>query len=169
MNINAVKAVSYGSMKEYLNGVPTSSIAALAVMYDKVWIISITGVIDSLIALPLIKDGPDRISLQFDDVEDEYDDFGHAKPRVEYYIYFDEKMARNICEFVKRTHENDRENNDLLVVNCHMGISRSGAVSDFVRSVCGIDYNLWKRMNPQLIPNLLVKKLLHCAWEDLCS
>jgi predicted protein tyrosine phosphatase len=167
MSINAVKAVNYGSMKDYLSGVPTSAIAALATMYDKVWIISITGPNDARVP-PLVRDGVDRIALQFDDVEDEYDGYsGITKPRYEEYTYFDERMARKVCEFIKRAHESNGESNDLLVVNCHMGVSRSGAVSDFVRSVCGINYEFWKRMNPQVNPNLLVKGLLRATWEEL--
>lgn len=74
-------------------------------------------------------------------------------------------MARKVCEFI-RAHESNGESNDLFVVNYHMGVSRSCAVSDFVRSVCGIDYRFRKRMNPQNNLSLLVKALLRAAWEE---
>lgn len=169
MTIRAVRAVNYGTMKEYLKGNPSCSIAAQAAHHDRVWIISITGFYDSLSCPELIRqDKEDRIALQFDDVEDSYDDYtGITKPRDPDFTYFDESMARKVCEFIKRAHESNAESNDLLVVNCHMGISRSGAVSDFVRIVCGLDYNTWKHMNSGVNPNLLVKSLLRWTWEEL--
>jgi hypothetical protein len=76
-------------------------------------------------------------------------------------------MARKVCEFIIRALENNGESNDIFVVNCHMGVSRSCAVFDFVRSVCGIDYGFRKRMNPRNNLNLLDGDLLRAAWEEL--
>lgn len=166
MSIQAVRAVPYAAMKDYLSGDPTSLIAAQAAFFDRVWIISITNA--SAQSPPLVKDGPDCIALQFDDVEDKYDvHSGLTKPRDPQFVYFDEAMARKICEFVKRAHESNEESNDLLVVNCHMGVSRSGAVADFVRSACHLDYDMFRRLNPQVNPNTLVKNLLHHTWEEM--
>jgi predicted protein tyrosine phosphatase len=127
--------------------------------YDKVWIISITNPFMSTSTdnlLPLVQDSEDRIALQFHDVEADYQDYD---PEA---IPFDRLMAAKVVAFLQRA--NRQDSNDLLVINCHMGISRSGAISFFARSVFGIDYSTWKRMNPQVIPNGLVLELLHHAW-----
>ena len=114
------------------------------------------------------QDGPDRMGLQFDDVEDKYDAYnGLEKPRDPCLTYFDEPMATRVCEFIKRAHEDNPDSRDLLVVNCHMGISRSGAISDFVRVVCKLDFSEWKWQNPAANPNLLVKGLLRWAWGEI--
>jgi len=178
MAIRATKAVRYYVMQDYLEGDPTNAITALAQNFDKVWIVSITNAPtcpieafkgkETEVPPPLVQDAEDRIALQFDDIEDKYDAYsGITMPRIEPFVYFSEDMARKVVQFVKRAHESNPESNDLLVVNCHMGIARSGAVSDFVRTVCDLDYDTWRRMNPQANPNLLVKSLLRWAWEEM--
>jgi predicted protein tyrosine phosphatase len=180
MAIVAALAVPYSVMQDYLTGNPTNRIASMAQNYDKVWIVSITnsdscpieafhGKVDK-VPPPLVQDGEDRIALQFEDIEDKYDAYsGIEKPRIPGLIYFDESMARKICEFLKRAHESSPESRDLLVVNCHMGVSRSGAVSDFARTTFGLNYDEWKRMQPQVNPNILVKFHLHWCWKELHS
>lgn len=159
MTIQDTIAVPYSVMKDYLRGNPTNRINSMANRYDKVWIISITNPFTSTSTdnlPPLVQDGEDRIALQFHDVEADYEDYDPGA------IPFDRIMADKVVSFLKKA--NQQDSNDLLVVNCHMGISRSGAISFFARSVFGIDYSNWKRMNPQVIPNGLVLELLHHAW-----
>lgn len=158
MSINTTIAVPYDVMRDYLRGNPTNRIASMAQNFDKVWIISITN--PQMAARndnvsPLISDGKDRIALQFHDVDSPDCDWKT--------IPFDSEMAEKIVAFIKKAHSNGT--NDMLVVNCHAGISRSGAVSYFARHVFGIDYSTWKRQNPQVIPNSLVLELLAQAWE----
>lgn len=160
MSINATIAVPYAVMKDYLRGNPTNRVASMAQNYDKVWIISITNPWSSTSTdnvPPLFADSEDRIALQFHDIEGEPEDYD---PET---VFFNKIMAEKIVRFLRKANEGD--SNDLLVINCHMGISRSGAVSFFARSVFGIDYSIWKHQNPQVIPNGLVLELLHHTWE----
>jgi predicted protein tyrosine phosphatase len=160
MPIQDTIAVPYFVMSDYLHGNPTNRISSMAAHYDKVWIISITNPFTSTSTNnlpPLVQDGKDRIALQFHDVEADYQDYDPDA------IPFNKAMANKVVDFLRKA--NQENSNDLLVVNCHMGISRSGAISFFARSVFGIDYSTWKRMNPQVIPNGLVLELLHHAWE----
>ena len=160
MSIKAAIAVPYYVMKEYLTGSwPFNRISTMAQNYDKVWIISITnptieGREDNV--PPLVTDGEDRIALQFHDIDSV--DCDHKT------IPFDLAMADKIVNFIKKAHQGD--SNDLLVVNCHAGISRSGAVSEFAGYVCDLDYSSWRRQNSSVIPNVLVSRLLFKAWGD---
>lgn len=162
MPITAALAVPYSVMKDYLHGNPTNRIVAISQNFDRVWIISITNPFINTSTnncVPLIhEETEDRIALQFSDLD------GNEEDRHPDSILFNKDMAEKIVGFLKEA--NSRDSNDLLVVNCHMGISRSGAVSWFARSVFGIDYSDWKRQNRQVIPNNLVLELLYHAWGN---
>ncbi len=167
MTIVAARAVPYSVMADFLAGVnPTNSIASMAHQFDRVWIISVTnGVCDGTYKLLITEELEDRIALQFDDIQDKYTPNGVQLPRDPQLVYFNDTMAKKVMDFIRRAHESRPESQDLLVVNCHMGISRSGAISDFARTVCGQDYDEWKRMNQGVIPNMHVKSLLMGAWK----
>lgn len=162
MAITATIAVPYSVMKDYLRVNPTNRIASMSQNFDNVWLISVTSPIspNNIENIPpLVEDGEDRIALQFHDIEGDPLDYDPDT------VFFNKDMAKKIVEFLRLA--NKGESNDLLVVNCHLGISRSGAVSSFARTVFGIDYSNWKRENPQVIPNGLVLELLHHAWGDI--
>lgn len=164
MAIRTSIAVPYYVMKNYLTGDPTNRIAALAERHDRVWIISITSPYCSTSTNqcpPLVQDGEDRIALQFDDVDLNPPDPDLCDPDA---VFFSEEMASKVVDFLRKANENST--NDLLVVNCHMGVSRSGAIANFARSVFNIDFSDWRRMNPQVIPNALVSSLLFSTWEN---
>ncbi len=74
-------------------------------------------------------------------------------------------MTRRVCDFVLRAHRDAPERRDLLLVNCHAGVSRSGAIADFARSVTGVDYDSFRRLNPQVVPNAFVRSTLMAAWR----
>lgn len=171
MSIIETRAIPYFSMKDYLDGNPLSKIASMAHRFDKIWIVSITNAAKAeAYKTPVLitRDTDDRIALQFDDVEIKYDSYsGLEKELDRTQTYFNEQMADKICRFIHRAHTSNPEGNDLLVVNCHMGISRSGAVSDFVRTTFGLDYGQWKWMNPAANPNKLVLDLLKWKWKEL--
>src|SRR5690349_5072366 len=147
MAIVTVRAVSYATMQEYLRGGNEAHpCAVLARAHAKVWIVSVT----SPEHAPLVKDGDDRIALVFDDIEPHVDRVtGVELGRDPGFVYFDQTMAERICEFVRKAHEAEPARRDLLLVNCHAGISRSGAIADFTRTVAEIDYEDFRRLNPQ--------------------
>ena len=162
MSITFSIAVPYEVMEDYLRGNSTNRIATLARHYDHVWLISITNAYSFHFdpSRPLLRDGEDRIALEFDDID-------HQSTAIHTYTPFDKSMALKVASFIKRAHESNPDGQDLLVINCHAGISRSGAVSSFARSVFNLDYAEWKRAQPQVIPNLLVQRLLFETWSEM--
>lgn len=167
MSIVETRAIPYFSMKDYLDGNPLSKIASMAHRFDRIWIISITNAaIKEAYKTPVLitLETEDRIALQFDDVEIRNDRDEKLDPTQ---TYFNDDMAEKVCRFIHRAHFKNPGGNDLLVVNCHMGISRSGAVSDFARSTFGLDFGKWKWMNPAANPNSLVLELLKLKWQEL--
>lgn len=151
MPIVKTLAVPYHVMEDYLSGNPTNRITVMANSYDKVWIISVMNPEDE----PLVKPSEHCLPLHFHDVDDEEE--MHFK-------LFNREMAHEVVAFLKKA--NADEGRNLLVVNCHAGVSRSGAISLFARGVFGLDYSEWRRDNPQVEPNLLVTRLLIAAWEN---
>lgn len=88
-------------------------------------------------------DFKDRLCLNFDDVENEFDMSGIT-----------EYQAKLIAEFLQKA----KMDNANIVVHCHAGICRSGAV---VEAAMSIGYNDVEGRNR--IPNSLVKrKVMQC-------
>jgi hypothetical protein len=149
----------------------------LASQHERVWIVSVTNSPDYPTncfegwedgPVPLVEDGEDRIALAFDDIEPRRDgENGVELNRDSRFVYFDEPMAKKVCVFIDRAHKDDVARRDLLLVNCHAGVSRSGAIADFARAVLGIDYEEFKRHNAQIVPNTFVRRTLLDAWEGL--
>ena len=75
-----------------------------------------------------------------------------------------EAMAARVVDFITRAHGADSTRRDALLVNCHAGISRSGAIADFARVVAGVPYDDFRRENPQVVPNTWVRRLLLARW-----
>lgn len=154
---------------------------------DRTWIVSITsssrnpanafegwskGVPDALVV-----DGDDRIALVFDDAEPKapfcFDErmsivFDDAKSTEQKeaavgteLVYFDERMADRVVAFIKRAC--DAPGDNLLLVNCHAGVSRSGAIADAARVMAGVDFDSFSRANPQIVPNAFVRRLMRDA------
>lgn len=173
MAIVTIRAMPYEAIAAFLRGDDSTQLAArLAATHDRVWIISVTnsqrcalnafeGWTDGPVSL--VEDGEDRLALSFDDVEPQVG----SRIDHERYVYFDEEMARRVCEFVLRAHRDAPERRDLLLINCHAGVSRSGAIADFARSVTRVDYDAFRRLNPQVVPNAFVRRLLMDAWTEM--
>lgn len=139
MPIRTVRAVPYTTMKDFLQGrEPTLSLEASD--HEKTYIVSITNPgMFPLISRPT----ENQVALQFHDVEDTYDAYcGTEMPRCKDLIYFDEGMAMNVASLIKKAMDDPAD--VYFLANCQAGISRSGAVSHFVRQVAGIDFDDWK-------------------------
>jgi predicted protein tyrosine phosphatase len=96
---------------------------------------------------PIILDSASNVlNLSFDDTEEQIQDK---------FTLFDEQMADEIVNFV---HNNEDKN--LFVIHCLMGISRSGAVGEVLSDYFKSPYERFKQTNPQVIPNVLVKRIL---------
>jgi hypothetical protein len=168
--IVSVRAVSYEVMADYLAGNPLNPCALAGAAHDRVWIIGVTNSDASPLnafegwagggPVALVADGERRLALSFDDIEARDD-----RPRDPRFVYFDEAMAARVCDFIRRAHGDDATRRDLLLVHCHAGVSRSGAIADFARAVTAVDYDTFRRANPQVVPNVTVRRLLLTAWE----
>ena len=90
----------------------------------------------------------DILSLQFDDItQRDYNEFESAYPEaVKKYILFGKEHAEKILDFLDKI--NTDEENCALVVHCHAGISRSGAVAVFAAKKYGIVF-----YDPYIKPN----------------
>jgi len=66
-------------------------------------------------------------------------------------ILFEEEMARGIINFINKINKMDIP---VLVVHCHAGVSRSGAVGVFATRFLGLDEKLFREVHEKYIsPN----------------
>lgn len=99
------------------------------------------------------------LSLMFDDVEES--DEQEILERF-HYIVFNECMAKQIHDFVDRI-----DKDKTLYINCHAGVSRSGAVGLILNEYFNRflddnkdDYKDFFENNRQIIPNATVSSIL---------
>lgn len=72
------------------------------------------------------------------------------------FILFNDEMARDICDFALSTYEpvaHYEESDELLIVHCHAGISRSSAVGSALAYHWNLDPEVFASMNPNIDPN----------------
>ena len=121
----------------------------------KRYFISIAGIADGCeYPHPFLTEDSKRVCrLLFDDVTETEKD----NPCIR---LFDETHANKIFEFIK-TIPNDSE----IYINCAAGISRSGAVGFVLNEYFNHNdfehYELFKKVNMQIKPNPMVKRILH--------
>ena len=101
-------------------------------------------------------EGDNILKLSFDDAVEDPD---HTL------VLFDAAMAGEIVRFVRRI-DTDR----LLFINCGAGVSRSGAVGEVLNEYFNrflesdpADDGFFRRMNPQILGNSLVRRILRNA------
>lgn len=93
------------------------------------------------------------LSLWFDDITKEGKDINGVP-----YKLFDNDQAKKIVDFVDIIQNNEKDCS--LVAHCHAGISRSGAVGEFVCHYCNLDYSKFRAEHPHIMPNPTVLSLL---------
>jgi len=105
----------------------------------------------------IIDPGPNVLNLWFHDTDPDDDSAKFDMDSIygDETIHFDDVMAKQIFEFVEKNRDAK-----FWFVHCTAGICRSGAVGEFLSEYFEIPYNLFKRDNPQIRPNIHVKKLL---------
>ena len=182
MGIKACRAISRRSMLRWVDGTPGMyatnveefwKIQDLTSSFDAVHVISISDV-----DVKPIEFHPDfgALILQFDDIDPDDSGCGGAGNWIDESgcrvfpdsgLLIRAEQARAIKEFILRKHQETPLSNDLLLVNCHMGVSRSGAVITVAGELCGIDVKAIDRMNPGISPNLYVMRLIRDSHADL--
>lgn len=157
--IKAVKAISYKSMLEWKLGI--GSLKKWTDKFDNVFIIHITepGM------KKLFADTNKSIVLEFLDIDltksNSIEDFDNQ-------YLFNEEMANKIVKFLLSINKNENSN-DLLLINCMAGISRSGAVAWFARILFNLDYDTFMKLNPHIVPNQYVLSLLFNSYYNIVN
>jgi len=71
---------------------------------------------------------------------------------------FNWRQAQEIISFGEDI--NKGKDKSVLIIHCDGGVSRSGAVSTFLNDYYGLDFNGFKRKNPQIKPNHYILRVL---------
>ena len=111
-----------------------------------------------------LPDGSNVLMLHFDDLD------SAIAGREDDFVLFDQSMAQKVLTFLGRVGSNR------LVVHCHLGSSRSGAVACFAHELFGTDAEQFRKDHPLgLKPNRLVlgslrdaARLPHRSLPDWC-
>jgi predicted protein tyrosine phosphatase len=141
-----MKSVKVFSKSEFINYITKLEISDDTVeMFPGIAIISITKA-DAISAFkkPFKKEHKNVLHLAFNDAgENDTDTF-----TVEH--------AEQILEFLK-----EHKDKSLYLVHCDAGISRSGAVGEFIVNFEGLSYYRFKKDNPKVLPNPFILKTLN--------
>jgi len=116
--------------------------------FDNLWVISIYG---SAEESPFFKsEHYNVLCLQVDDILD---------PDVENnnLILFNEEHAEKVCEFINNLKSREEFT---LVIHCHAGICRSGAIAEFARNILRLSLEDFNRENQHILPNCHISKVL---------
>jgi predicted protein tyrosine phosphatase len=103
------------------------------------------------------------LSMLFSDIDNDKDLIYYTLFKDEIHI-FTEKQAMDIIKFIDMV---DKQEDQVLIVHCNAGVSRSGAIGTFVCEYLALDYNNFKRENKHILPNLsILKTLRRCSEKD---
>lgn len=110
---------------------------------------------------PILSDCDNVLNLWFHDIDPEQErEWVETNPPYQE-VLFDEEMAVKIKEFVLRNISAKK-----WVIHCTAGICRSGAVGEVLSEFFNIPYFEFKRVNPQIRPNIYVKNVLKSVLYD---
>lgn len=73
-------------------------------------------------------------------------------------------IAQDMVDFLV-DFSNSSKKNSLLLVNCEMGVSRSGAVVTFARNIFNIPAQIHRKHNPWIRPNKHILQTLHTVYS----
>jgi len=107
-------------------------------------------------------DHPNVLNLEFDDR-----DFSDRDKNLDCSLpgnkFFDDDMAGRIIKML----EDNKDTAKNAYIHCAYGVSRSGAVGEVINNYYSDDkYEVFKRNNPQVIPNVYVKSVLSRAYYN---
>lgn len=67
-----------------------------------------------------------------------------------------EEQAKELYDFILAN-----KDKEVCYVHCSAGVSRSGAIGEFINDLYGLSWLTFKKMNPRISPNLHIKTLLN--------
>lgn len=89
--------------------------------------------------------------------------FYDFEEKIGNYKIFNDDIAKEIIDFILSNKDKSK-----CVIHCTMGISRSGAVGEFINSILGSESDeIFQKRNPNIFPNILVLTILNKQYE-LC-
>ena len=106
---------------------------------------------------PIREDSDTFKSMWFYDIDE--DIYNEVKDFT--YKTISDEQVDELYDFIMKN--KDKKN---FVVHCTAGISRSGAVGEFVNDLFGIPYAEFRKQNPNIIPNTYIKKKLNEKWNQ---
>lgn len=130
--------------------------------YEIVWFISILDPDRKKVLAP----GENTICFEFCDYDLDHIDEDTGKNDWEGFefpegVLFSTSEAKRMVAFIQKAHADPRRG--LLAVHCHAGISRSGAVATFIQEAYKLNKQEFEVMNPYIVPNEFVRRLLQEA------
>ena len=106
---------------------------------------------------PIREDSDTFKSMWFYDIDE--DIYNEVKDFT--YKTISDEQLDELYDFIMKN--KDKKN---FVVHCTAGVSRSGAVGEFVNDLFGIPYAEFRKQNPNIIPNTYIKKKLNEKWNQ---
>lgn len=103
----------------------------------------------------------DCLSLEFEDATEE--DLKWLKPDERKKVLFQPEQAVEVIKFVER----NKDKVDYFIAHCDAGISRSGAVGEFICDMTSFDYKAFMLANTGIRPNPYVRMVLKRAWRKM--
>jgi predicted protein tyrosine phosphatase len=76
-------------------------------------------------------------------------------------------MAADIIKFIDIIQASPKKM--VLLIHCTAGISRSGAIGEVISDYLGKNYKEFKQINPQILPNSYVKKIMKNVIDEKTS
>lgn len=160
--ITCAKAISRKEMASWADGY-NEELSFFLKDFDKIWVVSISDADTT----PLFFEDDMTICVQFDDIEPDIfdlliEEFGDQAIKSYFPIssLCQPDHAKKIVDFIKKAHADAENGKDILLVNCHAGISRSGATAEFTADYCNLNLQEFIKTNPHIYPNKFVLNLL---------
>jgi predicted protein tyrosine phosphatase len=126
--------------------------------FDKVAFISVTDTSGQWSESYFKMDHDNVIRFQFDDVSNEME----ISPTNKNKCYpISEDQANRLFKFIKK------HKNRSFLVHCAAGISRSGAIGQFINDYLNLDKGRFLMNNPHILPNGHISRLLNnLVWNE---
>lgn len=153
--ITRVFALPYTRMKQL--------VTTQAELLDTHYFVSCLGSTNNEGQAQILPPDSDRwVTLRFDDINSR----GLAAMTPEEaarYTIFSDQQADRIIDLVEAS-QRDTEQEHIFLVNCAAGVCRSGAVVSFIQEIIRLDWEQFRRDNPNVAPNDIVLKTLRARW-----
>jgi predicted protein tyrosine phosphatase len=126
--------------------------------------ISIIGTEDSELSCLFVSNKNNVLVLKFDDISEDIE-VPIVRPSGTIMLLlkaFNTEQAKQIIDFLGAN-----RHKETLLIHCHAGVSRSGAVATFANDYYMQDYNAFKADNPYILPNPHILQVLNRVYREI--